>query len=155
MRSQCKPIFKRFFYEHLIQTRADLHLSQKKMADLLLMDLRSYCDLDHGYNGCSGLTLALFLIECCPNPLAFLSDLRVSLQSGIQPLATNTHKDANTALSYRLPLPVVNVKRDSLGTRHPICPRCGKLLDHRDMSFCDHCGQKLDWYSFSGFITRN
>ena len=27
-----------------------------------------------------------------------------------------------------------------------ICPKCGILLEREFMSYCDHCGQKLNWH---------
>lgn len=44
------------------------------------MDPRSYVDLDHGKSGCSGFTLALFLIYVCDDPMSFLQDLRRALE---------------------------------------------------------------------------
>ena len=46
------------------------------MAECLMMDERSYIELDHGKSCCSALTLALFLIYCCEDPLIFLHELR-------------------------------------------------------------------------------
>ena len=46
------------------------------MAHRLAMGSRSYVDLDHGKSGCSGLTLARFLIYVCKDPLSFLEELR-------------------------------------------------------------------------------
>lgn len=31
---------------------------------------------------------------------------------------------------------------------HPICPRCGIMLEREWMKFCDNCGQKLDWTEY-------
>ena len=30
----------------------------------------------------------------------------------------------------------------------PRCPRCHLTMDREYMSFCDRCGQKLDWTNF-------
>lgn len=51
------------------------------MADLLIMDDRSYSELDHGNSCCSALTLVLYLIYCCDNPLSFLESLQKILES--------------------------------------------------------------------------
>ena len=52
------------------------------------------------------------------------------------------------ASNYRCPMPVTAVrcypgcpKRFS----YPICPRCRQSLEREYQSFCDRCGQKLDW----------
>lgn len=44
------------------------------------MASRTYVDLDHGKTCCSGLTLALFLIYTCPDPMKFLEELRYALE---------------------------------------------------------------------------
>ena len=51
------------------------------MADLLMMDLRSYVELDHGNNSCSALTFALFLIYCCAEPVTFLNILKIEFET--------------------------------------------------------------------------
>ena len=48
------------------------------------------------------------------------------------------------AVSYRIPLPVTKVIAYS-NTTYPICPRCTISLEREYMSFCDRCGQKLNW----------
>ena len=76
MRKLCENILKRYFYKHLIRTRDDLAWTQAKMAKTLAMDERSYIDLDHGKSSCSALTLILFLIYCCDDPVKFLNDFK-------------------------------------------------------------------------------
>lgn len=76
MRKTYEKILKEHFYKHLIDKREELHLSQVKMADKLIMDTRSYVNLDHGKSGCSSLTLALYLINFCDNPQEYLDELR-------------------------------------------------------------------------------
>ena len=51
------------------------------------------------------------------------------------------------AVSYRIPLPVTKVIAYSK-TTYPICPRCAVSLDREYISFCDRCGQKLNWDFF-------
>ena len=51
------------------------------------------------------------------------------------------------AVSYRVPLPVTKVIAYS-NTTYPVCPRCAVSLDREYMSFCDRCGQKLNWDLF-------
>ncbi len=76
MRKTYEKILKEHFYKHLISTREELQLSQVKMADKLIMDTRSYINLDHGKSSCSSLTLALYLINFCDNPKDYLDELR-------------------------------------------------------------------------------
>ena len=49
------------------------------------------------------------------------------------------------AIIYRVPLSVTKVIAYRDGTTYPICPRCLMSLDREYMSFCDRCGQKLNW----------
>ena len=51
------------------------------------------------------------------------------------------------AVSYRIPLPVTKVIAYA-NTTYPVCPRCAVSLDREYMSFCDRCGQKLNWDLF-------
>lgn len=52
------------------------------------------------------------------------------------------------AVSYRIPLPVTKVIACA-NTTYPICPRCAVSLEREYMSFCDRCGQKLNWDLFA------
>lgn len=50
------------------------------------------------------------------------------------------------AVSYRIDLPVTKVIRYSNDIFcYPICPRCKLSMERDYMSFCEHCGQKLNW----------
>ena len=51
------------------------------------------------------------------------------------------------AITYRLPLPVTKVMALT-NTTYPICPRCNLSLEREYMSFCDRCGQQLNWDLF-------
>ena len=51
-----------------------------------------------------------------------------------------------TELSFRIPMAVTEIVHFSrLGASYPRCPRCRSDLDREYMSFCDRCGQRLDW----------
>lgn len=82
MRSHYTSIFKAFFHEKLFRRRVELDITQEEMADRLVKAGRTYVDLDHGKTGCSALTLALFLIYICADPLAFLEELRNAFENG-------------------------------------------------------------------------
>ena len=81
IRKMCLHLLKRYFYHQLVQSRVTLGLTQSAMAERLMMDERSYIELDHGKSCCSALTLALFLIYCCKDPLVFLHELRSIFES--------------------------------------------------------------------------
>ena len=51
-------------------------------------------------------------------------------------------------LSYRTPMTITELMEfpSALGiSAYYICPRCGITLDREYQSFCDRCGQHLDW----------
>ena len=81
MRKQCEQILKNLFHETLVHTRYQVELTQEQMAAILMMDVRSYVELDHGKSGCSALTLALYLIYICSAPLEFLEELRNAFEN--------------------------------------------------------------------------
>ena len=61
-------------------------------------------------------------------------------------------KHEQNALSYRDPMPVTAVRYYSSCPEmfsYPICPRCKQPMEREYQSFCDHCGQKLDWSQLS------
>ena len=80
MRKQYISILKEVFYKHLIAARSRLELTQESMASILVMNTRNFVELDHGKSCCSSLTLSLFLIYCCPDPIAFLDELRTAYE---------------------------------------------------------------------------
>lgn len=80
MRKQYEEVLKSFFHKKLFHRRDELGISQEEMAHRLAMSCRSYVDLDHGKSSCSGLTLALFLIYVCEDPISFLEGLRYAFE---------------------------------------------------------------------------
>ena len=55
-------------------------------------------------------------------------------------------------ISFREPMPVTHIRwfRYSDGlTAFPICPRCMTPIERDYQSYCDHCGQYLDWDNYS------
>ena len=48
MRKHYNNILKKFFWLKLIKSRAKLHLTQAQMSRKLIMEERSYIELDHG-----------------------------------------------------------------------------------------------------------
>jgi len=81
MRKHYEEVLKMFFHKELFRRREELGITQEEMAHRLAMGSRSYVDLDHGKSGCSGLTLARFLIYVCKDPVAFLEELRYAFES--------------------------------------------------------------------------
>ena len=80
MRKQYTKILKDFFYEEITRARYNMGITQEEMAGRLSMASRTYVNLDHGKNGCSALTLALYLIYICEDPAIFLQKLRTAFE---------------------------------------------------------------------------
>ncbi len=76
MRKQYKQILKVFFHRKVLAARRELEISQEEMARRLVMDSRTYVDLEHGKYSCSAVTLAIYLIFVCKDADAFLKELR-------------------------------------------------------------------------------
>lgn len=81
MRKQYTKVLKLFFHNKLFYTRETLGITQEEMAHRLAMAARTYIDLDHGKTCCSALTLALFLIYVCTDPVIFLEELRNAFET--------------------------------------------------------------------------
>jgi len=66
------------------------------------------------------------------------------------PLKTVKTKQHNPKAlgAYRIPLPVRKVVVYPIGGKYPICPRCDMPIDREYMTFCDRCGQMLNWSIF-------
>lgn len=82
MRKQYTEILKNFFHEKVYSRRKAMGISQEQMAEKLAMGCRGYARIDQGQICCSALTLALFLIYVCEDPLSFLQELRYAFESG-------------------------------------------------------------------------
>ena len=82
MRQQYMRILKIVFYNNLIATRTSLNWTQAQMAERLAMDDRSYIELDHGNSCCGALTLALYLVYCCEDPIVFIGELKSAFETG-------------------------------------------------------------------------
>ena len=80
MRKHYRTVFKTFFHDALLKRRMELDISQEEMAVLMAMSVRGYSKLEHGECSCCGLTLALYLIYVCKDPLRFLEDLQRELE---------------------------------------------------------------------------
>ena len=68
-------------------TRISLNLTQDKMAEVLLIDVRSYSDIDRGISLCSTMTLVLFLVNYCTEPEKLLHEIRTAFDDVRQGVA--------------------------------------------------------------------
>ena len=58
------------------------------------------------------------------------------------------HVDYTEELSYREPMLVSYLQETPFRggyTTYPICPRCESSMEREYVSYCDRCGQALDW----------
>lgn len=76
MRNKLQSELKKFLRGYIIKLRNDNNLTQKKMANLLEMDVRSYSDIENGKNMCSTLTFILLLSQLRNNGEELLNDLK-------------------------------------------------------------------------------
>ena len=75
MRKTYQRLIRDYFCRMIFEYRIQEDLTQLQMAERLCMDERSYIDLEHGKNGCSVVTLVLYLVFECPDSDAFLLDM--------------------------------------------------------------------------------
>ena len=81
MRNHYKKALKNIFHENLFHRRVAMGITQEEMASRLAMANRTYVELDHGKTCCSAVTLVLFLIYICPDPIKFLEELRDAFEN--------------------------------------------------------------------------
>ena len=143
MRQTCRLILKEQFHLELLKTRRAYGLTQMEMAALLLMDPRSYLELDHGSSLAGTLTFVLYLLSLCPDPAAFLEAVRASLPEDLPRLPAGSVPCRPPA---GLPVSEILVRPD--GCAFPICPRCETPLEREYQAFCDRCGQALLWRDY-------
>ncbi len=55
-------------------------------------------------------------------------------------------------MTFRTSMPVTHIRcfrcLDGI-TGFPVCPRCGITMEREYQTYCDRCGQCLDWKNFS------
>lgn len=95
MRNTYHRLIREYFCRMIFEYRIQEDLTQLQMAERLCMDERSYIDLEHGKNGCSVVTLVLYLVFECPDSDAFLLDLEKLYQQA----AEEKQKDRVPAVS--------------------------------------------------------
>ena len=76
MKYTCKCELRTYMSQRFAETRKEQNLSQTKFSERLMMDPRSYADLEHGECLCCTLTFVLFLVFCCKNWDALLEDVK-------------------------------------------------------------------------------
>lgn len=62
MKNTCKCALRTYMSQCLAKARREQNLSQAKFSERLMIDARSYADLEHGEYLCCTLTFVLFLM---------------------------------------------------------------------------------------------
>lgn len=57
--------------------------------------------------------------------------------------------DNNDALSFRTPMIVYDAARFPGNIFYPRCPRCLLTIEREYQSYCDRCGQALNWKGYA------
>lgn len=98
--------------------------------------------------------------RCCLNPRSLGNIVRCKTVPTIltlEKLCTGFNCTPNDLLllpsshaenSFREPMLVTRIccyKTFHSKTAYPICPRCSITLDREYQTYCDRCGQRLDW----------
>ena len=80
MRNLYNKQLKAICHEHIISAKVENELTQSQMAEYLVMDIRSYADIDSGKSACGLLTFVLYLIYLCPDIEELIEEIRVSFE---------------------------------------------------------------------------
>ena len=81
MRNLYNKQLKEICHKHIISAKIDKGLTQAQMAEYLVMDIRSYADIDSGKSSCGLLTFVLYLMYLCPDIDELIEEIRVSFES--------------------------------------------------------------------------
>ena len=84
MRNTYRTILKKYLHERILSDRLKNGLVQEEMAERLLIDWRSYIDLEHGKNLCSTTTFIMYLLEFCDDPSEVLSEIRALFEKALE-----------------------------------------------------------------------
>lgn len=87
MKKIYRSALQKCFRRELLQTGAQLRLTQSAMATRLAIDCRSYADLEHGRYCCSAVTLILYLAFYCKDPMQFLEEFKRKVEKETEEIA--------------------------------------------------------------------
>ena len=109
-------------------------LSYEAASERCDLSSRYFADIARGKTAPTILTLEKLCVgfELTPNDLLIPSELW-------------------REMAFREPMPVTHIRcfRYLSGvTGFPVCPQCGKTMEREYQSYCDRCGQCLDWKDF-------
>ena len=76
MKRTCKSAIRSYMTRRLTDARKQSHLTQARFSEKLMMDTRSYADLEHGKSLCCTLTFIIYLCFFCENVDALIQNPR-------------------------------------------------------------------------------
>ena len=76
MKRTCKSTLRSYMTRRLTDARKQFHFSQARFSEKLMIDPRSYADLEHGKSLCSTLTFIIYLCFFCEDVDVLIQDLR-------------------------------------------------------------------------------
>lgn len=80
MRSKYTEQLKAICRKHIVSVRLSNKISQAKMSEMLMMDLRSYADIENGKSCCSLLTFILFVICFCIDANDIINEIKIAFE---------------------------------------------------------------------------
>lgn len=89
MKNYCKCALRSYMTRCLTDARKQARLTQASFSERLMMDTRSYADLEHGKSLCCTLTFIIYLCFFCKDVDALIQDLRQ--------IILNSYKDERSA----------------------------------------------------------
>lgn len=84
MKRTCKSAIRSYMTRRLTDARKQSHLTQTRFSEKLMMDTRSYADLEHGKSLCCTLTFIIYLCFFCENVDALIQDLRAIIRNSYE-----------------------------------------------------------------------
>lgn len=81
MRNLYNKQLKEICHKCIVTAKVKHNLTQAQMAELLVMDIRSYADIDSGKSSCGLLTFVLYLLYLCPDIDGLIDEIRISFES--------------------------------------------------------------------------
>ncbi len=81
MRAHYNDILKEHFRTKIKSERKENKITQRDMAYRLEMAPRTYFDLERGRTGCGAVTLVIYLIYLCDDPMSFLEGVRCAFEA--------------------------------------------------------------------------
>ncbi len=111
------------------------HLSYEAASERCKLSSRYFADIARGKTAPTILTLEKLCVgfKLTPNDLLRPSDI-------------------SRETTFRKPISVAQIRCFHFAhdlTGFPVCPQCGVTMEREYQSFCDRCGQCLDWKNLS------